>query len=152
MNQGVIAPGNHWIIDSLRGAPPRRPGWLKGTVSDFKCIPRCFKHRENPLSRGEGGPEGVGRGMRAVSVSIRIIHRPPLAFESRPRSRSMMLSRPLGFCPNSSSDPLFPHFVRAGHLPPGGRDFEAFGFFRSELALYQLAVHRRGQCRPPYRM
>ena len=26
MNQGVIAPGNHWIPDSLRGAPPHRPG------------------------------------------------------------------------------------------------------------------------------
>ena len=24
------------------------------------------KHRYNSLSRGEGGPEGVGRGMRAV--------------------------------------------------------------------------------------
>ena len=24
MNQGVIAPGNHWISDPLRGAPPSR--------------------------------------------------------------------------------------------------------------------------------
>ena len=28
MNQGVIAPGNHWIMDSLRGAPP--PGEAMG--------------------------------------------------------------------------------------------------------------------------
>ena len=28
MNQGVIAPGNQWIFDSLRGAPPRRSSWM----------------------------------------------------------------------------------------------------------------------------
>ena len=23
----MIAPGNHWILDSLRGAPPREKQW-----------------------------------------------------------------------------------------------------------------------------
>ena len=34
MNQGVIAPGNHWIMDSLRGAPP--PGEAMGAPAPEK--------------------------------------------------------------------------------------------------------------------
>ena len=36
---------------------------------NFLCPQR--KRRENSLSRGEGGPEGVGRGMRAVMLDYR---------------------------------------------------------------------------------
>ena len=34
-NCGVIAPGNHWILDSLRGAPP--PGEAMGAAAPEGC-------------------------------------------------------------------------------------------------------------------
>ena len=38
-NQGVIAPGNHWILDSLRGAPPRRPRSMSAQANQEDQLP-----------------------------------------------------------------------------------------------------------------
>ena len=65
MNQGVIAPGNQWIFDSLRGAPPRRPGiddrdvgWLLVGI-DYLC--HCEERSDVAISCHSGA------GVEAVS-------------------------------------------------------------------------------------
>ena len=64
-NCGVIAPGNHWIYDSLRGAP--LPG---------EAISR------DPRNAGDGVPYGVGgagvAGASCGTVDARSLHCPPV--------------------------------------------------------------------------
>ena len=42
LNQGMIAPGNHWIMDSLRGAPLRRPASLFAMVGKVAAIKSSY--------------------------------------------------------------------------------------------------------------
>ena len=70
----MIAPGNHWIYDSLRGAPPREKHfgatlWNAGDGVPYgEILPK--RVRDNHRTTGETGPgnqnhrhcEPVGRG------------------------------------------------------------------------------------------
>ena len=58
-----------------RGRRPRRPTAPKG--------------RENPFPRGEGGPEGVGRGMRVETLKVVQHNRPIPGLDIVPPSRSL---------------------------------------------------------------
>ena len=53
-NCGVIAPGNHWIYDSLRGAPP--PGEAIGAYA-----PKGFLNPSGPSNPGQEPASPPGR-------------------------------------------------------------------------------------------
>ena len=77
----MIAPGNHWILDLLRGAPPRRPVWMialsnqkrQQTVTTVIARPKAVAirnpcdalHRPAPV-----GTEGCGspRSLRSLAI------------------------------------------------------------------------------------
>ena len=67
MNCGVIAPGNHWILDSLRGAPP--PGEAMGAAAPEDFVGICKKHRNDGKGDWELGglTKALSRGKETIS-------------------------------------------------------------------------------------
>ena len=54
-NCGVIAPGNHWILDSLRGAPPPGEAMGAAALDGNSVVSRESKHSQHfPLPFGPG--------------------------------------------------------------------------------------------------
>ena len=51
-NCGVIAPGNHWILDSLRGAPP--PGEAMGAAAPIHRVGAALAVVPVPTMNGGG--------------------------------------------------------------------------------------------------
>ena len=78
-NCGVIAPGNHWIYDSLRGAPPRekRFGATRRNAGDGVPygVDNCLATIEGPATKPPPSLRGPpGPHPRVASLALWAIH------------------------------------------------------------------------------
>ena len=98
----------------------------------------AVRYAPNPLPRGEGGPEGVGRGMRAVTYQSRKHNRPTPRLQLRSRSSHFRSSNVTARIPLQSG----PRFRRADALTASPRE-KQLGAAAPEGSFASYSVFRR---------